>query len=295
MLDRLKLIFHHGGKFETDPGENFIYTSDLYDEWVGVDEDYLDVFAVAGYYREMGYDKAEACWFLDPEDGLEFGLRRLQVNQDLVSMIKHYHENNNVIHIYFEHGPLIPDIIDVMELFGKDHAIGQKVGMEGMEEDRVEVCSQPTPSTNNAQSKKPSVSKKQSKPINFKFNTSTKIPRRYITRSQGLRKQASKEPVHLNVDSSSDSYESAEDSLYKPHMPLDSVDSSSDNNDDVGPTSNRRKRKPGNDNDKSKKKAIRDEDICCFPSIDASDYEKEVDDDEKEENLQCMLSIFFWL
>ncbi|RYR06886.1 hypothetical protein Ahy_B05g074201 [Arachis hypogaea] len=432
MPDRLKLVFHHGGTFETDPGGNFIYTSDLYDEWVGVDEDYLDVFAVTGYYRELGYAKAEACWFLDPEDGLEFGLRRLQVDQDLVSMIKHCHENNNVIHIYFEHGPSILDIIDVMELSDEDHAKGQKVGMEGMEEDRVEgvesvkktstilsqleepitfipvelkstapsplspthypisttlqptapqptaskpitpkptapqptpiapkpiapqptaskpivpkptapqptpsnpipqkstalnfnvhkscsqakspkslsqpnpitsklisqkVCSQPTPSTNNAQIKKDSASKKQSKPINFKFNTSTKIPRRYITRSQGWRKQASKEPIHLNVDSSSDSYESAEDSLYKPHMPLDSVDSSSDNNDDVGPTSDRRKRKTGSDNDKGKKKVINDEDTSRPPSMDASDYEKEVDDDEKEENLQLSFSDDSW-
>ncbi|XP_052114171.1 uncharacterized protein LOC127745472 [Arachis duranensis] len=215
MPERLKLIFHHGGKFETYPGENFIYTSDLYDEWVGVDENYLDVFAVTCYYRELGYDKAEACWFLDPKDGLDFGLRRLQVDQDVVSIIEHCHENNNVIHIYFEHGPSILYIIDVMELSDEDHAIGQKVGMEGMEEDRVE-----------------------------------------------------------------------EDGLYKPHMPLDSVDSSSDNNDDVGPASDRRKRKTGSDNDKGKKKVINDEDTFCPPSMDASDYEKEVDDDEKEENLQ---------
>nr|XP_025703630.1 uncharacterized protein LOC112805459 [Arachis hypogaea] len=110
--------------------------------------------------------------------------------------------------------------------------------------------------------------------------------RRYITRSQGWRKQASKEPVHLNVDSSSDSYESAEDSLYKPHMSLDSLDSSSDNNDDVGPTSDRRNRKTASDNDKGKKKVVNDEDTSRPPSMDASDYEKEVDDDENEENLQ---------
>ncbi|RYR58186.1 hypothetical protein Ahy_A05g023856 [Arachis hypogaea] len=117
---------------------------------------------------------------------------------------------------------------------------------------------------------------------------------RYITRSQGWRKQARKEPVHLNVDSSSDSYESAEDSLYKPHMPLDSVDSNSDNNDDVGPTSDRRKRKTGSDNDKGKKNVINDEDTSRPPSVDASDYEKEVDDDEKEENLQLSFSDDSW-
>ncbi|XP_015965875.1 uncharacterized protein LOC107489634 [Arachis duranensis] len=117
---------------------------------------------------------------------------------------------------------------------------------------------------------------------------------RYITRSQGWRKQARKEPVHLNVDSSSDSYESAEDSLYKPHMPLDSVDSNSDNNDDVGPTSDRRKRKTGSDNDKGKKNVINDEDTSRPPSVDAYDYEKEVDDDEKEENLQLSFSDDSW-
>ncbi|RYR75742.1 hypothetical protein Ahy_A01g000326 [Arachis hypogaea] len=397
MPDRLKLVFHHVEKFGTDPGENFIYTSDLYDEWVGVDEDYLDVFAVTGYYRKLGYDKAEACWFLDPEDGLEFDLRILQVDQDLVNMIKHCHENNNVVHIYFEYRPSVPDIIDIMELSDEDHAIGQKVGMEGMEEDRVEgvevvkktstilsqleepitfipvelkftavhcplptapcplpphplphsplppsplplssflqsplspthslqthstkftalnfnihkscsqakspkslfqpnsitsklisqkVCSQPISSINNAQIKKPSASKKQSKPINFKFNTPTKMPRRYITRSQGWRKQTSKEPVHLNVDRSCDSYRSAEDSLYKPHMPLDCVDSSSNNDDDVGPNSDRRKRKTGNDDDKGKKKAINDENIFRPPSMDASDYEKETPQDSKDD------------
>ncbi|RYR22025.1 hypothetical protein Ahy_B03g067312 [Arachis hypogaea] len=108
------------------------------------------------------------------------------------------------------------------------------------------------------------------------------------------RKQASKEPIHLNVDSSSDSYESAEDSLYRPHMPLDSLDSSSDNNDDVGPTSERRKRKTASDNDKCKKNVINDEDTSHPPSMDASDYEKEVDDDENKENLQLSFSDDSW-
>ncbi|RYR74209.1 hypothetical protein Ahy_A02g008840 [Arachis hypogaea] len=69
MPDRLKLIFHHGEKFETDPGGSVIYTYDLYDEWVGVDENYLDVFAVTSYYRKLGYNKVEVCWFLDPNYG----------------------------------------------------------------------------------------------------------------------------------------------------------------------------------------------------------------------------------
>ncbi|RYQ92077.1 hypothetical protein Ahy_B09g098208 [Arachis hypogaea] len=98
------------------------------------------------------------------------------------------------------------------------------------------------------------------------------MPRRYITRSQGWRKQVSKEPVHLNVDSSSDSYESAEDNLYKSHMPLDCVDSSSDNDDDAGPSSNRKKRKTDNDDDKGKKKAINDEDFFTPP-----DFEDDAD------------------
>ncbi|RYR27996.1 hypothetical protein Ahy_B01g052078 [Arachis hypogaea] len=86
------------------------------------------------------------------------------------------------------------------------------------------------------------------------------MPRRYITRSQDWRKQVNKEPVHLNVDSSSYSYESAEDSLYKPHMPLGCVDLSSDSDDDIGPSRDRRKRKANNDNGKDKKKATGDED-----------------------------------
>ncbi|RYQ79348.1 hypothetical protein Ahy_Scaffold6g108083 [Arachis hypogaea] len=199
--------------FETDSGENVIYTSGLYDEWVGVDENYFDMFAVTSYYRKLRYDKAEACWFLDPKDGLEFSLRRLQVDQDLINMIRHCHENNNVIHVYFEHGPLVPDIIDVMEFSetkdDNDHAIGRKVGMEGMEEVRVEI---------------------------------------------------NKEPVHLNIDSSSYSYRRH---LYKPHMPLECVNSNSNNDDDVGPSSDRRTRKAGNDNDKCKKKATDDEDVLC--------------------------------
>ncbi|RYQ92988.1 hypothetical protein Ahy_B09g099238 [Arachis hypogaea] len=337
-------------KFETDPGGSVIYTSDL----------------------KLGYDKAEACWFLNPNDGLEFSLRRLQVDQDLRNMTRYCHENNNVIDIYFEHGPSVPNIIDVMDLSktedDDDHAISYKVRMEGMEEVRIEdveavketstilsqleepitfhipvelkstassplsttqspqptapqstgpkptppkstapkinvpkhcsqakspkflpqqnliasklishkVLSQPNPPTNNAQTKKSSASKKQAKPINFKFNTSTKMPRRYITRSQGWRKQVNKEPVRLNIDSSSDSYECAEDGLCKPHMPLGCVDLSSDNDDDVGSSSDRRKRKASNDNDKHKKKATSDEDILRPPSMDASDYEKEV-------------------
>ncbi|XP_015950034.1 uncharacterized protein LOC107474900 [Arachis duranensis] len=77
-------------------------------------------------------------------------------------------------------------------------------------------------------------------------------------------------------------------------MPLDFMDSSSDNNDDVGPTSDRRKRKTTSDNDNGKKNVINDEDTCRPPSIDASDYEKEIDGDENEENLQLSFSDDSW-
>ncbi|KAL4327937.1 hypothetical protein AHAS_Ahas13G0150000 [Arachis hypogaea] len=38
-------------------------------------ENYLDVFAVTDYFKELRYDKADATWYLDPTEGLKFGLK----------------------------------------------------------------------------------------------------------------------------------------------------------------------------------------------------------------------------
>ncbi|RYR60857.1 hypothetical protein Ahy_A04g017928 isoform A [Arachis hypogaea] len=86
--------------------------------------------------------------------------------------------------------------------------------------------------------------------------------------------------------SSSDSYESAKDSLYKSYIPLECVESSSDN-DDVAIRGKERLIMT------MIKKATGDEDVLHPPSMDASTYKKEVDDDEEEENLQYAAEVMF--
>ncbi|RYR74063.1 hypothetical protein Ahy_A02g008666 [Arachis hypogaea] len=102
-------------KFKKDEGENLYYESDHTEVLMGVEGDTLGVFFVKGYYVELGYAEARECWWKSPGVPLEYGLRRLVTDHDLIAMVKDCRRNFNLINLYFEHGVSEPCVVDEQE------------------------------------------------------------------------------------------------------------------------------------------------------------------------------------
>ncbi|RYR04476.1 hypothetical protein Ahy_B06g084207 [Arachis hypogaea] len=111
----MTFVFHHGGKFKKDEGGYLYYEPDHTEVLMGVEADTLDVFFVRGYYVELGYAEARECWWKSPGVPLEYGLRRLATDDDLVAMVKDCRRNFNLINLYFEHGVSEPCVVDEQE------------------------------------------------------------------------------------------------------------------------------------------------------------------------------------
>ncbi|RYR48524.1 hypothetical protein Ahy_A07g034546 [Arachis hypogaea] len=103
------------GKFKKDEGGYLYYEPDHTEVLMGVEADTLDVFFVRGYYVELGYAEARECWWKSPGVPLEYGLRRLATDDDLVAMVKDCRRNFNLINLYFEHGVSEPCVVDEQE------------------------------------------------------------------------------------------------------------------------------------------------------------------------------------
>ncbi|RYR61934.1 hypothetical protein Ahy_A04g019203 [Arachis hypogaea] len=232
----MTFVFYHGGKFKKDEGENLYYEPDHTEVLMGVEGDTLDVFFVKGYYKKLGYTEARECWWKSPGVPLEYRLRRLATNHDLIAMVKDYRRNFNLINLYFEHGVLEPFVVDEQE------------------EDPKKPYSQPTKST----AAPPQIKGKT------KVTTTTRAGRHVKT-------------LEVEEDSDShDSYESAEDSLYKPPKVLGDDEYSSDSDDGMNSTrvnkksEVKEKHKPGKtiliekeiETDDSSYEASEDEDDC---------------------------------
>ncbi|XP_057746915.1 uncharacterized protein LOC130966162 [Arachis stenosperma] len=95
----MTFVFHHGGKFKKDEGGNMYYEPDHTEVLMGVEGDTLDVFFVKGYYVELGYAEAREYWWKSPGVPLEYGLRRLATDHDLIAMVKDCRRNFNLINL----------------------------------------------------------------------------------------------------------------------------------------------------------------------------------------------------
>ncbi|RYR23413.1 hypothetical protein Ahy_B03g068649 [Arachis hypogaea] len=104
----ITIVCHHGGSFVRSEEGVVSYTRDHISEIPKVDPDRLDVFFIKNYYKELGYDKAEHCWWLVPKRPLETGLRELNSDAELLEMCFLAENNNGEVHVYYEHGVSIP-------------------------------------------------------------------------------------------------------------------------------------------------------------------------------------------
>ncbi|RYR28024.1 hypothetical protein Ahy_B01g052125 [Arachis hypogaea] len=94
----MTFVFHHGGKFKNDEGGSKIYEPDN----------------TKGYYKELGYSEVDGCYWKVPEMSLEVGLRKLEVDADLLEMVKDCRRNHNSINIYFVHRVSEPHMVECM-------------------------------------------------------------------------------------------------------------------------------------------------------------------------------------
>ncbi|MED6208196.1 hypothetical protein PIB30_042853 [Stylosanthes scabra] len=99
----LTLFYHHGGSFVTKDNGTVVYEVDNVDVQDRLDEDTLDVFAVRNHHHNLRYPKIDNYRWLEPGNPIETGLRSIVHDVDLMEMVRLAKENNNSVHIYYEH------------------------------------------------------------------------------------------------------------------------------------------------------------------------------------------------
>ncbi|MED6126377.1 hypothetical protein PIB30_077737 [Stylosanthes scabra] len=113
----LTLVYHHGGSIVTKDNGSVVYEVDNIQELDQLDEDTLDVFAVKNHYLALNYEKIAKCSWLVLGSPLDTGLRPITIDVELLEMCRAVRENNNKIHIYYEHVISMPHVEeDVPEL-----------------------------------------------------------------------------------------------------------------------------------------------------------------------------------
>ncbi|RYR07840.1 hypothetical protein Ahy_B05g075307 [Arachis hypogaea] len=246
----MTFVFHHGGKFKTNESGYLCYEPDNTEVLMGVEANTLDVFFVKGYYKELGYAEMNNCLWKVPGTLLDNGLRRLENDADLLALVKDYRRNHHFINIYFEHVVSKPHVVDCMSEDGDDvlqlptiPELVEKINKDHndaiQKEPKLSTPSYPhlSPllSPHLSPHLKPHLSQLLSPllsphlsplfnpPLNphaakisSKATTADKINKKVkATTSTRSGRQVKATPVDNDSDSH-DSYESAEDSLYKP-------------------------------------------------------------------------------
>ncbi|RYR42125.1 hypothetical protein Ahy_A08g038582 [Arachis hypogaea] len=64
----------------------------------------MDVFSIRNYYKVLEYDNLKECWWLVLGWLLKSGLRALSSDNELLEMCFHATNNNEIVHVYLEHG-----------------------------------------------------------------------------------------------------------------------------------------------------------------------------------------------
>ncbi|MED6138421.1 hypothetical protein PIB30_074096 [Stylosanthes scabra] len=266
----LTLVYHHGGNFITKDNGSVVYEVDNIDEQDRPDEDTLDVFVVRDHHHDLRYPKILNIRWLELGREITTGLRTIVDDADLLEMCHLARENNNKVHIYYEHVVSEPqveeDVPQLIELTPNSVTVptqtkttppkaGQRVKIvmaktppkskstpKHQSKPGSNPLPKPTPNGPTCSKHKPNPQSKAqtcSKTTNMRPKTqakpkpnppskkstkadmvSTKIPTRKSPRSAC-------KPVHIaqNLDgSSSGSYDSIEDALYKPGREKSSSD-----------------------------------------------------------------------
>ncbi|MED6211526.1 hypothetical protein PIB30_074587 [Stylosanthes scabra] len=136
----LTLVYHHGGNLVTKDNGSVVYEGDNIDVQDPLDEDTLDVFAVRDHHHALGYPKILDVRWLEPGREIATGLRTIVTDRDLLEMCRLARENNNKVHICYEHVVSEPQVEeDVPQLIemAPNSAIVEEVMLHNKQEDLI--------------------------------------------------------------------------------------------------------------------------------------------------------------
>ncbi|KAJ1394772.1 hypothetical protein SESBI_33896 [Sesbania bispinosa] len=109
-MDFITLILHHGGKFLRNEQRVLEYVGGEVDVWDYLECDILNRFVIIDLCKLHKYHHIEHCYWLYPERDLDGGLSEIRKDHDsdIVDMCLASKHNNGEIEVFFEH-PVIPD------------------------------------------------------------------------------------------------------------------------------------------------------------------------------------------
>ncbi|MED6162569.1 hypothetical protein PIB30_071757 [Stylosanthes scabra] len=108
----IDIMFHHGGELRWNDDGTWVYEPDNKYCLADNDEDTMDVFFVRNYYKKLGYDKIDDCFWQVPDTNLANGLRELQSDNELMHMCQAARMNGGVVHVYYKHGVSKPYVVE---------------------------------------------------------------------------------------------------------------------------------------------------------------------------------------
>ena len=119
MSQHIRMVFHHQGRFTRDPNNKLQYVDGLVERMPRLDIDYINLFDIQNFFKDMGYDMYKNCrWLkLDSKD-LDIGLRLLNGDANINEMCRcgvlaGKGKGENEVHLYFEHPMHEPIEVDV--------------------------------------------------------------------------------------------------------------------------------------------------------------------------------------
>ncbi|MED6167207.1 hypothetical protein PIB30_000458 [Stylosanthes scabra] len=234
----LTLFYDHGGSFVTKDNGTVVYEVDNVDVQDRLDEDTLDVFAMRNHHHNLGYPKIDNCRWLEPGNPIETGLRSIVHDVDLMEMVPTQMKQTST-----KTGKRVKVVIAKTPPKSKSPSKHKaKSGSNPLPKPthgvHIPTCSKPTsiPTPENQTYSKPKPNQPPkvqscSKPKNAPPKSGTKsksiAPPKNSTKAtmvptkQQIRKSTrvggkSMKSAHNESVISSDSYDSGEDSLYKP-------------------------------------------------------------------------------
>ncbi|XP_057756370.1 uncharacterized protein LOC130975624 [Arachis stenosperma] len=253
----ITIVYHDGGSFVTKPNGSLVYDNDHTNELTGKDEDVLDVFLLRDYYKVLGYDNMVKYWWLIPGRPIKSGLRVLSHDKEPVEMC-FYAKNNGRTEIPQpkpapkptpKPRPATKEKPKSKPAPKKTPKPIPKPGPKPKSTSKPAPQPNPTLNTTKSTSKsrpKPNPTPKSaSKPnptpksapkskvtSSKSIHTATRSSDRLKERVVGQKQDTGNKKTYISLDDSNssdsdshDSYESAEDSLYKPGPQDSSIES----------------------------------------------------------------------
>ncbi|KAJ1406200.1 hypothetical protein SESBI_25268 [Sesbania bispinosa] len=228
-MDFITLILHHGGKLLRNEQRVLEYVGGEVDVWEELECDLLNRFLIIDLCKLHKYHDIQHCYWLYPEIDLDLGLREIRKDHDsdIVDLCLASKHNNGEIEVFFEH-PVIPDecVVFSKVVMGENtvqmaedssvEVVGEEPGKGDKDTSHVEVIIEEVADMEDVSPVEVVVQegteREELSPVEENHDD--------VVVEEGV-EEGTLSDIH------SDSYESAEDSLYRP-SPIVSEDDEED-------------------------------------------------------------------